>query len=200
MLAPGSPRGRCAPQRNQAHRSNAARCKPPVSIHQSNREFEAKVSVFGTCAAVRKKPRASSPESDGSRKCALRVDQITIAILARKPARRTATPAPRLAGFRIAILGDRSAFARRRTSFREAEFLGRQVVLGNLLLDVGDSLRDLLFASRRDFLVKLFELSGQLLVRGHDEMLPLIVADRHADAIRPKNAGKRKPVIVRRLN
>ena len=31
-------------------------------------------------------------------------------------------------------------------------------------------------------------------------MLPLIVADRHADAIRPKNAGKRKPVIVRRLN
>ncbi len=31
-------------------------------------------------------------------------------------------------------------------------------------------------------------------------MLPLIVANRLADAIRPKNAGKRKPFIVRRLN
>src|ERR1700761_4356967 len=95
-------------------------------------------------------------------------DQKALAILAYEPGGRTAAAAPGLAGFRVAILGDRRRFAGCGALARETQFFSSQVVLGHLLFDLGDRLGNFLLACRRDFLVEFFELGSQLLVRGHD--------------------------------
>src|ERR1700761_4828854 len=109
--------------------------------------------------------RCAKPCSDNPRS---RLDQEAILVASGQPRWRPAAAAPRFAGLRVAILRrQRRLLCRLAALARKTQFLGRQVVLDDLALDVGDGIGNLFLARCGDLLVQFLELCGQLLVGGH---------------------------------